>query len=1036
MGRHGIKALLAGLPLALASAARAEHSTLLEMYERSIMPAPMAWTCEDHEFAARCDFPTPLDTFSPVAACYDKEKPPSREVMENIERAVLGSLDRYYQQGSRWPGSAGAPVTVTWSFVPDGTSIPASGNGDPTAPSNLFAQMDAKFGGNRALWIAQFQACFDRWAAITGTSYVRITTGGNPWDDGAAFGNGGAAGSGTRGDVRIGGKNIDGASGILAYNYYPGFGGDMVMDTSENWQSATNSYRFLRNTILHEHGHGLGMLHVCPTNGTKLMEPFLNTGFDGPQHDDLRGVTNLYGDAYESNNTAATATNLGTLGVGASFNPSAVPGTGINNGSITGIDVNGDVDYFRCFQSAGNSISVTATPVGLNYDSSPQCGSGNFVNSLNIAPLSVQLIGSDGVTVIATNNAALGATAQLSNIAVPGGTFYVRVFEGGSPTQPQLYNLTITAGNIPAPSNDACASAATIGLGTISGTNVGATADGGDSCRGNTNRDVWYSYTAACTGTLLIDTCGSALDTVVSVHSACVGTTANQLACNDDNGGQGPCPGGLTSYLTVPVTAGTNYKIRVTGFAGTTGTYSMTLDFVAPANDDCANAIPVAPGGTYSGQTCGANNDGTASCGASSAAPDVWYTYTPSCDQVLTLNTCGSNYDTVISLHTGSCGSLVQVACNDDAGSNGPCPNTLLSYLSVPVTGGVPYRIRVSGFAGGRGTFTLNVSAGASNDACANAPLVTNGTYTGGTCQATFSGSDGTATCGASGSNRDVWYRWTAPCSGNLILNTCGSSYDTVVSVHTGSCGSLSQVGCNDDAGANGFCPFTLMSYLSVPVTSGTTYFIRVSGFASNSGNYVLTIDQQRNDRCDYALTAADGPNPFSTVCASNDHAGECGASGASPDVWYNYTAPCNGTVTIDSCTRTYDTVLSVYGGSCGALSLIACNDDAGNQQPCPFTLGSVITWNAVGGQTYKIRVSGFNNQSGTGTLNIVPACTCDPDLNQDGNVDQDDVLYLINVIAGGGNPNNINPDFNNDGNVDQDDVTALINTVGGGGCP
>lgn len=60
----------------------------------------------------------------------------------------------------------------------------------------------------------------------------------------------------------------------------------------------------------------------------------------------------------------------------------------------------------------------------------------------------------------------------------------------------------------------------------------------------------------------------------------------------------------------------------------------------------------------------------------------------------------------------------------------------------------------------------------------------------------------------------------------------------------------------------------------------------------------------------------------------------------------------------------------------------------------------------------------------------------CDPDLNQDGNVDQDDVAYLIDVVGGGENPNDIDPDFSHDGNVDQDDISALINAVGGGGCP
>jgi hypothetical protein len=77
------------------------------------------------------------------------------------------------------------------------------------------------------------------------------------------------------------------------------------------------------------------------------------------------------------------------------------------------------------------------------------------------------------------------------------------------------------------------------------------------------------------------------------------------------------------------------------------------------------------------------------------------------------------------------------------------------------------------------------------------------------------------------------------------------------------------------------------------------------------------------------------------------------------------------------------------------------------------------------------------NACSGVGsgfTLGVAPAC--DPDMNQDGNVDQDDVSYLINVVGGGDNPTGIDPDFNQDGNVDQDDIGALINVVAGGDCP
>ncbi|MCE7974433.1 MAG: hypothetical protein DYG92_08970 [Leptolyngbya sp. PLA1] len=60
----------------------------------------------------------------------------------------------------------------------------------------------------------------------------------------------------------------------------------------------------------------------------------------------------------------------------------------------------------------------------------------------------------------------------------------------------------------------------------------------------------------------------------------------------------------------------------------------------------------------------------------------------------------------------------------------------------------------------------------------------------------------------------------------------------------------------------------------------------------------------------------------------------------------------------------------------------------------------------------------------------------CNPDFNQDGNADQDDVGYLTNVIAGGENPAGRDPDFNRDGNVDQDDVLALVDVIAGGRCP
>lgn len=60
----------------------------------------------------------------------------------------------------------------------------------------------------------------------------------------------------------------------------------------------------------------------------------------------------------------------------------------------------------------------------------------------------------------------------------------------------------------------------------------------------------------------------------------------------------------------------------------------------------------------------------------------------------------------------------------------------------------------------------------------------------------------------------------------------------------------------------------------------------------------------------------------------------------------------------------------------------------------------------------------------------------CAPDVNGDGNVDQDDIDYLSTVVFGGANPLSIDPDFNQDGNVDQDDINSLTTVVAGEPCP
>jgi hypothetical protein len=126
-------------------------------------------------------------------------------------------------------------------------------------------------------------------------------------------------------------------------------------------------------------------------------------------------------------------------------------------------------------------------------------------------------------------------------------------------------------------------------------------------------------------------------------------------------------------------------------------------------NNNCGSATPLTIGATpviINGTTVGATTDGSCGCDGGLAAPDVWYSVTPTQDRFLTVSLCGgvATFDSVLSIHSGCPGTgSNQLACNDDA-----CG--VLSSVGVSVTANQTYLIRVSGFGGQSGAFTLTAS--------------------------------------------------------------------------------------------------------------------------------------------------------------------------------------------------------------------------------------------------------------------------------------------------------------------------------------
>jgi Bacterial pre-peptidase C-terminal domain len=135
--------------------------------------------------------------------------------------------------------------------------------------------------------------------------------------------------------------------------------------------------------------------------------------------------------------------------------------------------------------------------------------------------------------------------------------------------------------------NDDCAGAIPIGVGATAGSTVGATTSTPAFPCGAGQNDVWYRFVAPSAGQLVVDTCvsGSFFDSVLEVLDGSGGCGALvSLGCNDDF-----C--GLQSQVTTTLPAAGTYYLRVGGWNGATGAFTLNVTFGA-----LASVVPQGPG--------------------------------------------------------------------------------------------------------------------------------------------------------------------------------------------------------------------------------------------------------------------------------------------------------------------------------------------------------------------------------------------------------------------------------------------------------
>jgi hypothetical protein len=215
----------------------------------------------------------------------------------------------------------------------------------------------------------------------------------------------------------------------------------------------------------------------------------------------------------------------------------------------------------------------------------------------------------------------------------------------------------------------------------------------------------------------------------------------------------------------------------------------------------------------------------------------------------------------------------------------------------------------------------------------------------------------------------NIWYCYTATCTGSATISLCGSEFDTKLAVYYGCSSSPSSsdmIQCSDD-----FCG--RQSEVVVPVIAGNEYLIEVGGYnILESGLGVLSIycDDDPvytppNDDWFDADSIGNVTNlEFDTTHATFDGPGDAMTG---PNIWFCYTADRTSSVTISLCGSDFDTKLAVYEDCSvfpGYETSVDYNDDYCGRQ-------SQVTFSAVKDRDYLIEVGGFSDRTGEGVISI-----------------------------------------------------------------
>lgn len=359
------------------------------------------------------------------------------------------------------------------------------------------------------------------------------------------------------------------------------------------------------------------------------------------------------------------------------------------------------------------------------------------------------------------------------------------------------------------------------------------------------------------------------------------------------------------------------------------------------ANDAFVNAIAITgSSATVTGTNVGATKEaGEPNHAGNTGGHSVWWTWTAPSTGTVTIDTLTSNFDTLLAVYTGSAVNALTAVPN---GSNddSPAGGTQTSKVTFGVTAGTVYQIAVDGYNGLTGNIAMHLNLAVTPPAAPTGVSASDGTDSG-----------------------KVTVTWAA--------STGAIAYE-VWRATTNSTAAATKISAADVSGAT--------TYDDTTAAPGTTYWYFVkaknangtSGFSTGDSGFRATA-APANDNFGNRITIT---GATATVTGTNigatkesgepQHAGNRGGH----SVWWSWTAPASGTLTLDTLTSNFDTLLAVYTGN-AVNALTAVKNGSNDDSPAGGTQTSKVTFAVTAGTVYQIAVDGYNGLVGNITMHL-----------------------------------------------------------------